>query len=235
MNAETNAETVPAKGPASRDCWADPERLLTGVVGLLRAPLPEVLGRLSEALAEVVPHHTLLLLTGDCAASALKWHGDGTLTGPGALAELRRLAEDVAMDEPCLDRAALGPAGERHPVLAVPARPSGSAGALLAVVLDEDRAPEPARRRIAWLLWQLTSVHIATLNARMEPAKLGVGRAVADERARLAAEFTDAQAMALTTVLGALRSRGLTDAAARAAATDLAAAALVELRAAGER
>ncbi|KAB8168744.1 LuxR family transcriptional regulator [Streptomyces sp. 3MP-14] len=228
MDAGANEETD--TGPAG------PERLLTGVVDLLRAPLPEVLGRLSKVLAGVVPHHTLLLLTGDCAASALKWHGDATLTGPGALAELRRLAEEVAMDEPCFDRAALGPAGERHPVLAVPARPSGSAGALLAVVLDEDRAAPPtrARARIAWLLWQLTSVHIATLNARMEPAKLGVGRAVADERARLAAELTDAQAMALTTVLGALRSRALTDAAARATATDLAAAALVELRA-GER
>jgi DNA-binding CsgD family transcriptional regulator len=68
-----------------------------------------------------------------------------------------------------------------------------------------------------------------------EPTALAASRQAAAERARVTAELTEAHAATLAALLGTLRARELEDGAARRAATDLAASALVELRSAARR
>jgi DNA-binding CsgD family transcriptional regulator len=60
-------------------------------------------------------------------------------------------------------------------------------------------------------------------------------RSASVERARIIADLTDAHATTLETLLAVLRSRDTSDAAARQTATDLAAAAMVQLRAVSDR
>ncbi|MBB5493050.1 helix-turn-helix transcriptional regulator [Nocardiopsis metallicus] len=110
--------------------------------------------------------------------------------------------------------------------------PDGSAGTLLTAVLPDGFAePGPALLGVVQHLWDLTTLHVKTLNAATEPDKLSRARLVSSERDRAVAELTDAQGAALTGILGVLRSRSLDDGTARRTATDLAASALVDLRA----
>ncbi|QFG22810.1 LuxR C-terminal-related transcriptional regulator [Actinomadura sp. WMMB 499] len=212
--------------------WSDPEHALAAVAALLQAPLPEVLPSLSAVIGELVPHDALLMLTGDCIAAPLRSCGDAELTGRAETTELTRVAGEVRVGEPWCGTITLGHATRQ--VLAVASSPPGSAGSLLAVVLPGEAPPDPARRRTVQRLWDLTVVQIRTLNAQVEPGVLERSRIATGERERAVAELADAHAATLTALLGALRSRDLPDGTARRTATDLAAAALVELRAADE-
>ena len=68
-----------------------------------------------------------------------------------------------------------------------------------------------------------------------QPGDLAASRVAASERARVAAELTDAHGAVLAGLLGTLRAPNLDDRAARRAAIDLAASALVEFRSSAER
>lgn len=216
------------------DAWSTPEHALSTAVSLLEAPLAETVPRLSGIIAGFLPHRALVALAGDCVTAPLRLHGDPEVTGRARLAELTRLADEVAVGAPWSGHAVV--AGARRPLLAVAAAPRGTAGSLLAVVLAGDAAPPTDRdRAVTGALWNLAALHIGALNAAVEPVKLSHSRSLSDRRDRAVGELADTHAAALTGVLGALRSRSLDDAAARRAATDLAATALVELRAADER
>ncbi|MHA6629318.1 LuxR C-terminal-related transcriptional regulator [Pseudonocardia sichuanensis] len=207
------------------------ERVLAGVVHLLEAPLAETLPRLSAVAGDVVPHEGLLLFSGDCITSPIWSHG-AVPTGPGAVAEMARLAHTVEIGHPWHGRLEIDAA--EWPVLAVASSPAGSAGSVLAALLPGDRRPDTAAARVLQHLWDLAAARVVALNAQVEPVKLAGFRVASNDRARIAGELTDAHAATLTTLLGALRSRHLPDAAARRVATDLAASALVELRTADE-
>ncbi|GAA1469624.1 LuxR C-terminal-related transcriptional regulator [Nocardiopsis exhalans] len=210
--------------------WSGPEDALTAAVALVRAPLTRSLPTLSEVLAEVLPHRALIVLTGDCSEAALRTHGDPGLTDLAEPADLVALAAKPTAGTPWTGRAEV--AGDEYPVLVAASSPDGSAGTLLTAVLpDSFQEPEPALLGVVQHLWDLTTLHVKTLNAATEPDKLSRARLVSSERDRAIAELTDAQGAALTGVLGVLRSRGLDDTTARRTATDLAASALVDLRA----
>jgi DNA-binding NarL/FixJ family response regulator len=203
------------------------EHALACVVRLLDAPLQETLPRLSTIAGDVVPHDALLLFTGDCVASPIWSHGE-VPTGPAVVTEMTRLAHVVEIGQPWYGHITI--ADTSRAVLAVASSPAGSAGSVLAAVLSDDHVPCDVAGRLLQHLWDLAAAHIVTLNAQVEPVKLSHSRFASNDRARIAAELTDAHAATLTTVLGALRSRHLSDAAARRTAIDLAASALVELR-----
>jgi DNA-binding CsgD family transcriptional regulator len=84
-------------------------------------------------------------------------------------------------------------------------------------------------------LWALAAGRMGHAIEEAEPTALAASRQAAAERARVTAELTEAHAAALAALLGTLRARELDDGAARRAATDLAASALVELRSAARR
>jgi DNA-binding CsgD family transcriptional regulator len=84
-------------------------------------------------------------------------------------------------------------------------------------------------------LWHLAAVRIRDKVAEAPPSYLRESRAASAERARLTAELTDQHSTTLETLLSALRSSRESDASARQAAIDLAAAALVRLRASADR
>ncbi|WP_052850418.1 LuxR C-terminal-related transcriptional regulator [Streptomyces avicenniae] len=210
---------------------SDPAHTLASALTLLRATPGATLGRLSDVLAETLPHRALATLTGDCARSPMRTHGEPSLAGRVSSAELARIAGSVRVGAPFAGPAVF--AGAVRPVLGAASAPPGASGALLVVVPEDDAALTEAVRRHVQQLWDLTCLHLSGYAAHAHPEPLAGSRVAAGERARVLAELTDAHSAALTAILGALRSRALDDAAARSAATDLAVSALVELRAAG--
>jgi DNA-binding CsgD family transcriptional regulator len=84
-------------------------------------------------------------------------------------------------------------------------------------------------------LWQLTARRIQEKVADAPPSYLLESRAASAERLRVTAELVDRHSTTLETLLAALRSSALDDAAARKTVTDLAATSLVNLRTLSDR
>ncbi|MFJ8588600.1 LuxR C-terminal-related transcriptional regulator [Streptomyces sp. NPDC093595] len=112
---------------------------------------------------------------------------------------------------------------------------NGRPGATGEVGESGEPASDEAAVALVQALWDLVTSHFDRLAAEAVPGALARSRTAAGTRARVIAELGESHAAALTSLLGVLRSRTLDDAAARAAATDLAVSALVELRAQAER
>ncbi|WP_433859334.1 LuxR C-terminal-related transcriptional regulator [Streptomyces kronopolitis] len=210
----------------------EPQRTLAVAKDLMRAPLKEILSTVSGNMTALVRHKGLVMLTGDCPKSATWNHGDHELTQDITATELALIATHTDVGQPWWGEARLGGATRR--VLAVASAPPGSAGALLAVLLDEDTRPEPRAIALIQQLWDLATIRIVELMPAAMPVNMAGPWIANSERARVVADLTDAHATTLTTLLGVLRTRSLDDAAARRTATDLAVSALVELRANGE-
>jgi DNA-binding CsgD family transcriptional regulator len=215
------------------DDQSGPQHALAAAFAVLAAPLGETLPRLSTILAELLPHRALAVLTGDCTRCPLTTHGETTLTARITSAELARLAGTVDAGAPRFGQAVL--AGTHRRVLAVASAPTGSAGALLAVIPADHATPCDPTTRFTQEMWDLITLRLANFASAAHPAPLAGNRAAANERAKAIGELTDAHATTLTALLGTLRSRALDDAAARRNATDIAVSALIDLRAAGDR
>jgi DNA-binding CsgD family transcriptional regulator len=199
---------------------------------VIRQPLGQILPRLSATLQKLVPHRAAAELSTNCAHSPFKAYGDQALAGRITLAELHPLAATVSAGRPWQGTAQFG--GTEHPVLAV-ASDATARGALLVLVrTDDSPVPEP-HAAVVKAMWDLVTSHFDRLATEAVPGALAQSRASAGERARVIAELTEAHATTLSGLLGVLRSRGLDDGAARAAAIDLAVTALVELRTERER
>lgn len=59
-----------------------------------------------------------------------------------------------------------------RPLLAIAANPTGSAGALLAVVLADDTAPPRMTQELVQRLWDLITLHLAEASALAREAGL---------------------------------------------------------------
>ncbi|MFC4030800.1 LuxR C-terminal-related transcriptional regulator [Streptomyces polygonati] len=211
--------------------WDRPEQALSRAMEVLSAPLGDTMGRLSAALAELVPHLALARMSAVCAFTPTQFAGDESVTARIAGTELGSVAVRVEAGRPWQGEAELG--GVPYPVLAVASAPDGlpEAGALLVVVRTSgEPLPEPVAGVVQGL-WDLVTVHTARRTSDAEPAQAAVSRAAASARARAIAELTDAHSTALFSILGTLRAVALDDAAARRGAVDLAVTALVRLRA----
>ncbi|MFB6840849.1 LuxR C-terminal-related transcriptional regulator [Streptomyces sp. NPDC056361] len=200
---------------------------LTAAYEILRQPLGEILPRVSAALAPVVPHVDAAELSTHCAHSPFKAIG-GTegLTG----SELAPLLAAGVPGSPWQGVATVG--GREHAVVAVTSHATRR-GALLVLVREDGTAPaDAAGLAVVQALWDLVTSHFDRFATEAVPGALARSRAAADTRARVIAELTAAHTAALSGVLGVLRSRALDDTTARATATDLAASALIDMRAA---
>ncbi len=214
------------------DEWSDPLYVLSQVEYMLAARRHELLPRFSATAAAVLPHRAAAMETGDCSRLPIKVDGDPAITGAVTSAELQRLAALGVPGEASVVEETLG--GERRKLVVLSSAPVIGKGAMIALVPTGD-APEDRALGIVAKLWDIVSVNAAQRATDPEPEILASNLAAATARARAITDLGQTHATALASLLSVLRSRRLGDAAARQAATDLAAASLVELRSIADR
>ncbi|MGG2465025.1 LuxR C-terminal-related transcriptional regulator [Streptomyces sp. RGM 3693] len=214
-----------------------PVPALSAAYEVIRTPLGQILPRLSAILADLVPHRAAAELTTHCAHTPFKTHGDPALTRRLTAADLAPLLDSGDPGRPW--QGTLPLAGADHPVLAVTsdATPRGAVLLLVRTVPEDGPAAplDDSVTAVVQALWNVVTSHFDRMAAEAVPGALARSRTAAGTRARVITELGEAHTAALTGLLSVLRSRSLDDAGARAAATDLAATALVELRTAAER
>ncbi|MDY7104796.1 MAG: LuxR C-terminal-related transcriptional regulator [Actinomycetota bacterium] len=212
----------------------DPAWVAAAAARLVAATRPEALAALRRELDVVIPgprRRALAALTPDCPRAPIKL--DGTVAASGA--ELARIAETVGAHGWTVLAATVGGAERQVLAIASPAAPRTGAAIGSLFVIEIDEAPDHRSAAVAAGLCAVVAELYASRADETEPARLVENLAAAQERARTISEMSEAHEAALAAVLAPLRSRHLDDAAARAAATAAASAALVELRAVGER
>ncbi|WP_147965500.1 LuxR C-terminal-related transcriptional regulator [Streptomyces malaysiensis] len=207
---------------------------LTAAVDVIRAPLGDLLPRLSAALFDAIPHRAVAELSGNCPHSPFKTHGHPS-GDPGAAittTELAALSPAARAEGSWQGRARIG--GADVPVLALYSDATAR-GALLVLVRTEETPVPAAALATARVLWDLVTAHRDRMATEAAPGVLAQSRAAAAARATAIAELVDAHGAALSALLGVLRRRDLDDPTARARAVDLAVTALAELRARTDR
>ncbi|WP_426998385.1 LuxR C-terminal-related transcriptional regulator [Pseudarthrobacter sp. N5] len=203
------------------------------VSALMASPLMDMAERLHRAAQPYVGHSALVIFTEECTGRPQKKAGDESVIARVTIGELDSLRSMLVYPEPFEGEALI--AGELRTVFAS----LSETNAML--VLTEPAFPSAsvASREagvgLLGQLWRLTALRIREKVSEAPPAYLVESRAASAERARITAELTDQHSTTLETLLAALRSATLDDAAARRAVTDLAAAALVQLRTASDR
>ncbi|MFD5383898.1 hybrid sensor histidine kinase/response regulator transcription factor [Streptomyces sp. NPDC127074] len=202
---------------------------LTAAVDVIRAPLGEILPRLSDALSEAIAHRALAELSGNCPHSPFKTHGHPPGDPGSAITtvEMAALSPAARTEGSWQGRARM--AGAEVPVLALYSDATAR-GALLVLVLTEETPVPAGSVAAARTLWDLVTAHRDRMAAEAVPGTLAQSRAAAAARATAIAELVDAHGAALSALLGVLRRRDLDDPTARARAVDLAVTALAELR-----
>jgi DNA-binding CsgD family transcriptional regulator len=172
----------------------------------------------------------LVIFTEDCTGRPQKKAGEEEIISRVSIAELDTLRADLSDETPWFGEAEL--AGRPRPVLALKHAPSQ---ALL--VLTDPHPADPGHNGLELLtyLWHLAARRIREKVADAPPSYLLESRAASAERVRVTAELTDLHTTTLETLLAALRSSSLEDAAARSTVTDLTAKALVGLRTLSDR
>ncbi|WP_405763485.1 LuxR C-terminal-related transcriptional regulator [Streptomyces sp. NBC_01420] len=208
--------------------WSSPASVMSAIADVQRAPLGDVLHRLSALVEPLVPHTAAAQLTGFCGHSPLKTTGTDEAIEALTSTDLGRLASQIPVGAPWRGKALLG--GAERAITAVAATASDGDGSLL-VLIDTPAGPLPsASGELLQSIWDLVTAHLLHRALDPEPEQLARSRAASGERQRVTAELTSSYAVTLTALLATLRARSLGDAAARQAATDLAASALIDLR-----
>lgn len=238
--------------------------LLEAVAALATAPLMDVAHQLRRALNPYFASSALVIFTEDCTGRPQKKAGNEAIISRVSIAELDaiRASLEAAGEARGLVAGGDGGAwsgeavfgGTPRPVLAL----SSASNALL-VLADPQPCPQDAwqqnprpqdtrpqdtrpgsrpRTDAQWILdylWTLAAERIREKVADAPPSYLIESRAASAERLRVTAELVDQHSTTLETMLAALRAPALADAAARLAATDVAAKALVGLRTLSDR
>jgi DNA-binding CsgD family transcriptional regulator len=207
-----------------------PWPLLQSVAALADAPLSQIAERLREATLPYMGSSALVIFTEDCTGRPQKKAGDEDIISRASITELDTLRATLKDETPWFGEADL--AGKTRPVLALK---HASSNALLVLT---DPPADPGRSdglELVTYLWRLTARRIREKVADAPPSYLLESRAASAERLRVTAELTDLHSTTLETLLAALRSSSLDDAAARTTVTDLTAKALIGLRTHSDR
>ena len=208
-----------------------PWPLLQSVAALADAPLAQIAERLREATLPYMGSSALVIFTEDCTGRPQKKAGAEEIISRVSIAELDTLRATLSDETPWFGEAEL--AGRPRPVLALK---HASSNALL--VLTDPHPADPGHNAgldLVTYLWRLTARRIREKVADAPPSYLLESRAASAERLRVTAELTDLHSTTLETLLAALRSSSLEDAAARSTVTDLTAKALIGLRTHSDR
>lgn len=207
-----------------------PWPLLQSVAALADAPLAQIAERLRDATLPYMGSSALVIFTEDCTGRPQKKAGDEDIISRVSITELDTLRAVLKDEGPWFGEAEL--AGQTRRVLALK---HASSNALLVLT---DPPADPGRNaglELVTYLWRLTARRIREKVADAPPSYLLESRAASAERLRVTAELTDLHSTTLETLLAALRSTSLEDAAARTTVTDLTAKALIGLRTHSDR
>ncbi|WP_213816057.1 LuxR C-terminal-related transcriptional regulator [Glaciihabitans sp. dw_435] len=187
----------------------------------------------SQMLQPAVAHSALVIFTEDCTGRPQKKAGDAVIIDHVTIDEL----DAVRRSLPAQRSTVWGEERE----LAAASRPvavfGASTGALL-VLTDPRLAPGTTAADLLptiAALWELVALSIRHQVAAAPPAYLLDSRAASAERASAIAELTDDHSTTLESLLAVLRSTTTSDEAARQITADLAAGAMVRLRAVSDR
>ncbi|MFC9771087.1 MULTISPECIES: LuxR C-terminal-related transcriptional regulator [unclassified Pseudarthrobacter] len=236
--------TAAPTGPAT------PWPLLQAIARITNAPLSGIAEQLRDAVRPFAGGDALVIFTEECTGRPQKKAGNGDITAGVSITELQQLRESLAGAGTWAGEARI--AGKDRPVLALTYPPSN---ALLVITNpDTPAAPVPGpgdgpggsgssadsaagsgALDMVRYLWDLAARRIQEKVSDAPPSYLVESRAASAERLRVTSELVDLHSTTLETLLAASRSTSLDDAAARAAVTDLAARALVELRTHSDR
>jgi DNA-binding CsgD family transcriptional regulator len=208
-----------------------PWPLLQTVAALADASLTQIAERLRDATLPYIKSSALVIFTEDCTGRPQKKSGAEEIISAVSIVELDNLRAILGDEAPWFGEAEIG--GRTRPVLALK---HGSSNALL-VLTD----PPPADQRddagldLVTYLWKIAARRIQERVTDAPPSYLLESRAASAERVRVTAELTDLHSTTLETLLAALRSSSLADAAARSTVTDLTSKALIGLRTLNDR
>jgi DNA-binding CsgD family transcriptional regulator len=206
-------------------------------------------------LMPAVPHGALVLFTEECTGRPQKMAGDPAVTDRVTIAELDDIRASMSVDCSPLWNEIRMIGGLDRPISAWLA----ATGALL-VLTDPalpdspladpalpdptlagprpDPAPATTLQDVVAMVassWELVALSIRQQVIAAPPAYLVESRSESAERSRVIAELTAVHATTLESMLAVLRSRKTGDLAARQAASELAASAMVRLRAVSDR
>lgn len=201
--------------------------MLDVVERLLSAPRPHLLGRFSDELGKLIPHHAAAMQTGDCPRSPLKVVGDQAIADAVTSAELQRLVDRSEPGKALVVDGVLG--GVERRLVLFSSMPAVGKGAVLVVVPTAGELPRP-ELELAAQLWHILGTDAGQRAIDPGPNVLASNLAAASARAQAITDLGQTHAATLTTLLAALRSGRLSDAVARRTAADLARDALLELK-----
>ncbi|MDE8669541.1 LuxR C-terminal-related transcriptional regulator [Pseudarthrobacter sp. H3Y2-7] len=207
-----------------------PWPLLQSVAALADAPLALIAERLREATLPYLASSALVIFTEDCTGRPQKKAGDEDIISRVSITELDTVRATLKDEVPWFGEARL--AGQPRRVLALK---HASSNALLVFTDPATDAERADALKLVTYLWHLTARRIREKVADAPPSYLLESRAASAERLRVTAELTDLHSTTLETLLAALRSSSLDDAAARITVTDLTAKALIGLRTHSDR
>lgn len=245
--------TMAADNAAALAGSTPPWPLLKAIARITDAPLSGIAEQLRAALHPFAGGDALVIFTEECTGRPQKKAGDGDITAGVSITELQQLRESLAGTVMWAGEAMI--AGKDRPVLALtyppsnallvitnpdaPAAPtlyssSSASGDGPGGIAAESTAGSGALDMVRYL-WDLAARRIQEKVSDAPPSYLVESRAASAERLRVTSELVDLHSTTLETLLATSRSTSLDDAAARAAVTDLAARALVELRTHSDR
>ncbi|HEY5224598.1 MAG TPA: LuxR C-terminal-related transcriptional regulator [Microbacteriaceae bacterium] len=223
VSSRTEVATVSANSAAV-------EKGLRGLARVLAAPLSDVAAQLSTLVATYLAHSELVLLAEDDVVRPQKQHGDEHSVTQLAFSELDTIRSTLTPGTVRRDVVPLAD-GMRRVLVAL-----ADTGALLLLTNPghaDARQADPDS--IILQLWQIIALRIQQRAREASPNYLMESRAASSVRAEAITEITDLHSTTLDSLLAVLRSTNLDDRAARQMATNLAAAAMVELRTASDR
>ena len=207
---------------------------------VLSNPLLGIAPALAELLSPLIRHSALVIFTEDCTGRPQKRAGEPSIADHVTVAELDVVRETVRSDNGA-SSAATGIIAGRDRLFAGWIAISGALMVLTDPILAAPTAETPTDETLDEVmvtiaaLWDLVALSIRHQVTAATPAYLFDSRTMSVERAAIIAELSDAHSTTLEMLLAVLRSREASDAAARRAATDIAATAMVKLRAVSDR
>ena len=209
--------------------------LVRGLHTVLANPLLGIAPALAELLSPLIRHSALVIFTEDCTGRPQKRAGEPSIADHVTVAEMDVVREQVRSNHSAT-WAATGIIAGTDRLFAGWIASSGALMVLTDPVLASPTAETLDEVMVTVAgLWDLVALSIRHQVAAATPAYLFDSRTMSVERAAIIAELSDAHSTTLEMLLAVLRSRKASDAAARRAATDIAATAMVKLRAVADR
>ena len=183
---------------------------------------------LSAMLAPSIGHAALVIFTEDCTGRPQKKAGSIEITEKVTIAELDVL-RDAAARSTLTGDALIGGSTRRVVVWS-----ADTAAILVLIDVSSDELPESTVSLVGEV-WQLIALSIRHQVMAASPSYIADSRSASRDRASLIADLTDTHATTLESLLAVLRAPHHGDAAARQRSIDIAAAAMVQLRAVSDR